>query len=341
MYQIDLPSAANALPAPAALGAVGYFQDEDAGLGVEGTIVPADYMNMLMLELLNLLAAASIAPSKTTYNQVLAAINFLIDAAIASVASSVQGSRKKLKIVNDGGTPNTVMDVTADELVLEDGGGDTWKLSGVNLTVNSALAGAGGLDTGALAASTAYHIWVIAEPGGASPACIMSLSATAPTMPGGYTLKARVGGTAITDSAKHFLRLTQLGEDVQFAVTPATNTANMVQLASGTSGSVSVPTYTAVSLAGLVPATARRARFAIYGGGLTADFTLLAPNPNYGPGLGSGTPSGSTNVPYFQWGSQNLFAIGQCEMLLESLNAYYASSNADAALWLAGFTESL
>jgi len=60
------------------------------------------------------------------------------------------------------------------------------------LAVNIAASGAGGLDTGVEAPSTWYAIWIIA--GAAVPvAGMFSVSATAPTMPAGYTLKRRVG----------------------------------------------------------------------------------------------------------------------------------------------------
>lgn len=270
------------------------------------------------------------------------AASFLVLSVLSAGAPAVQGARKNLKIVNDAGSPNTVMDITADELVLEDGAGATVKLAALAVTVNSAAAGVGGLDTGALAAGTAYHIWAVAQPGGANPSAIMSLSSTAPTMPAGYTLKARVGGTAITDASKHFLRLLQLGEDVQFTVTPATNTANMLLLAVGTSGSVTTPTYAALSLVGLIPSTALRARFAVGAGFSSALFTLLAPNPNYGPAYNGGSPATSTtNVPFFQRGSNSVDDIMEVDMLLESMNAYYASNASNSAVWLTGFKENL
>lgn len=50
--------------------------------------------------------------------------------------------------------------------------------------------GANGLDTGARAASTWYHVWAICKADGTSPDILFSLSATAPTMPATWTLKA-------------------------------------------------------------------------------------------------------------------------------------------------------
>lgn len=54
----------------------------EGGVGQPPTIPGADWFNQITNELLNLLAAAGIAPDKATDNQVLAAINWLISAAV-------------------------------------------------------------------------------------------------------------------------------------------------------------------------------------------------------------------------------------------------------------------
>lgn len=69
MFRIDGATAAALLPSPAAAGAPGYFQNE--------TIVTPDWLNMVQEELLALLAAAAVSPSKTTFNQVKTALDTL------------------------------------------------------------------------------------------------------------------------------------------------------------------------------------------------------------------------------------------------------------------------
>jgi hypothetical protein len=78
MYQYDDPTCATSLPAPAAPGTPGWFTDGNPSAGEQATILRSDFTNMLMLELLNVVEAAGITPSKTTYNQVLAAIKALV-----------------------------------------------------------------------------------------------------------------------------------------------------------------------------------------------------------------------------------------------------------------------
>jgi hypothetical protein len=52
---------------------------------------------------------------------------------------------------------------------------------------------AGALDTGAIANSTWYHVWLIERVDTGVVDVLFSLSATAPTMPANYTRKRRIG----------------------------------------------------------------------------------------------------------------------------------------------------
>ncbi|MFD1557103.1 hypothetical protein ACFSHT_15990 [Paraburkholderia silviterrae] len=77
MFQTDQPSAASSLPAPAVAGTQGFFTNGNPVSGIPATILDADFMNMLMMELINIVEAAGLTPSKTAYNQVLTAIRAL------------------------------------------------------------------------------------------------------------------------------------------------------------------------------------------------------------------------------------------------------------------------
>jgi hypothetical protein len=77
MFQTDQATAANTLPTPSAAGTPGYFTNGNPASGVAATILDADFMNMIMMELSNVVTGAGIALSKTAYNQVLAAIKRL------------------------------------------------------------------------------------------------------------------------------------------------------------------------------------------------------------------------------------------------------------------------
>lgn len=92
MFKIDVGSAAASLPAPAAAGTPGFFTDGDPVAGTPGTIVTADFMNMTMMELLNLVAAGGLTPSKTTYTQVRDAVLALTTAQSGNVSGIIQYS---------------------------------------------------------------------------------------------------------------------------------------------------------------------------------------------------------------------------------------------------------
>lgn len=89
MYQIDVPSAAAVLPASTAPGVAGYFTDGSVAGGVDPTVMPAEFMNALMLEMINVIAAGGLAPAKGTYNQMLLAIENLIEARSGNYAVDV------------------------------------------------------------------------------------------------------------------------------------------------------------------------------------------------------------------------------------------------------------
>lgn len=108
MHRIDGTTASTILPAPKPIGAPGFFTAGTVG-GQAATIVEADWLNTVQEELLAILAAAAIAPSKATNTQVIAAILQLIanntrrrlvaplDLYVATTGSDL----------NDGLTPST------------------------------------------------------------------------------------------------------------------------------------------------------------------------------------------------------------------------------------------
>jgi len=114
----------------------------------------------------------------------------LVNQSAAQVPQTLCGAIG-LKIVNDTSTPNTKADVTADQITMINGAGQTVSRTNVSFVLNFTVNGANGLDTGALTTSTWYNIWVIDN--GTTGASLGSLSATAPTMPSGYSYKCRIG----------------------------------------------------------------------------------------------------------------------------------------------------
>jgi hypothetical protein len=109
----------------------GYFTNGNPGTGVAATILDADFMNMVMMELTNVVSAGGLTPSKTTYNQVLSAINGLI----TKLAGHGQC------ILSTGGTTNlTLFPMNGNNLIIN---GVTQQVpqAGVSYTLSGTTAG--------------------------------------------------------------------------------------------------------------------------------------------------------------------------------------------------------
>lgn len=161
-----------------------------------------------------------------------------------------------LIVSNDATTPNTKVNISAGtardsnnmmDITL---GSTNANLEGSTVTaplvVDTATVGANGIDTGTLAASKVYAVYVIADSRYYKPtAGLVSLSLTAPQLPFGYD-SFRLVGYAVTDSSVHFLKMyiAGTGNYRQFFYDSPQATAI-------TAGAAT--TYTAITLTTLVP----------------------------------------------------------------------------------------
>lgn len=203
--------------------------------------------------------------------------------------------------------PNTQAFVVADEFTLENGFGDKWPLTlGVSVTADATVVGANGIDAGSLGTSQWYSLWVIGNSVTNTVAGLISLSATLPTLPAGYTFFARAGWMR-TDGSSHFLKILQYGRAARY-------TGTMPQMASGAG------TYASgVAVANFVPPTAAKivvtaagaigaAANLIVGAGASTSPTAI----NIANGTGGGTISANSTV----------------ELTLEGANIFYGASTA-------------
>ncbi|BCF98056.1 hypothetical protein PPGU19_026250 [Paraburkholderia sp. PGU19] len=99
MYQTDNSTAAVSQPAATAAGSAGFFTDGNPATSTPATIVPAEWLNAVMMELVNVVIGAGLTLSKTTYNQVLAAIKrigqntvVLADTGVANAYTAVNAT---------------------------------------------------------------------------------------------------------------------------------------------------------------------------------------------------------------------------------------------------------
>lgn len=145
-------------------------------------------------------------------------------------------------VVTNGGTAATQVVTTADSLLVYDSNGIPALLTSVNVTATITTSGANGLDTGAEAADTWYHIWVIWD--GTTTAALLSTSSTAPTMPSGYTHKQRVGAVR-NNASSNFVLFRQLGRK-----------ARLGERITVKSGAFTTGAWTAITVTDFFPPTA-------------------------------------------------------------------------------------
>jgi hypothetical protein len=234
--------------------------------------------------------------------------------ALVKLSSTVQGGFKNLNIATaDGATANTV---TVDQLVVQNASGDAILLRSVNNTTT--------IDTGSIASNRWYYIWIFFNPTSGNVLARYSLSATAPSLPSGYTYSARIGAARTKSGSAVFLGTIQYGEYAQYTTPP------VPVLGSGNVGNVTTPTWVAVPVANFVPTTAGR----IFGySGSAGTGLIVAPNNSYG-----GSTS-AANKPPLILTSGNTAAM--FNFTLESANIYWASSAANDYIACMGWIDNL
>lgn len=258
----------------------------------------------------------------------------------ASGASAPLCGATGLKITNSASLPNTVITLSASQLVMETASGivqsrNNVSLTAINISTGTTTSSPNGMD--GESPGTSNWVYIYAIDNGAAPAGLVSLSSTAPTLPSGYNYKCRLAAMRV-DGSGNLLRTLQLGAKVQYVVTPATNTANLPVMISGASGNVTTPTWTAVAVAGFVPPSATSLIGILSPGNpIATEVTMAAPNQNYGaynstsnppPLVAASTTSNITyNIPF--------------DFLLESTSVYYAASGTTPFLASLGWKDSV
>jgi hypothetical protein len=120
--------------------------------------------------------------------------------------------------------------------------------------------GNGALDTGTIAANTWYHIYLIERTDTGVVDVLMSLSASAPTMPASYNVKRRIGSIR-TIAASNLMQFTQVGD--QFIINPP------VFDGGSAAGGISIPITTTLITLSYVPSGIQTVAF--FEAFLTAD----------------------------------------------------------------------
>ncbi|NMG64874.1 hypothetical protein GPA19_07940 [Azoarcus indigens] len=252
-------------------------------------------------------------------------VDFVVLDALAPGA--IQGAFSNLKLSAAGTGPSIA--VSYDDLVLGNGSGGYVSEHNVAGTITTTTVGAGGLDAGVLAASTWYSIWRIGKADGARN-WLFSLSATSPTMPAGYTLKARIGWFRTDSTAnKYPLSFIQSGRSVRYKPAAGSNLTLTPQMASGVAGTIGT-TLVAAAVGAFVPPTASIIKLQTYtgGGGAVQVNSSSVASITGTTGFDNTVPTGATPSV-------------QGELMLESTNIYWASNFASSAIYCSGWEDNL
>ncbi|MGU7784873.1 hypothetical protein [Burkholderia sp. PU8-34] len=246
MYQIDNASAAASQPASTAAGTGGFFTDGNPATGTPATIVPAEWLNSVMMELINVVKAGGVTPAKNQFNNVLSALGSMFSPVVGSMRNAVMS-------VTAASASATF---TADEIIVETAlGGQTFRLANFSKTINLATTGAGGMDTGSAPTSGFVALYAIYNPTTQTAALLAknATSAVQPNvygganMPAGYTASALVSVYPTNSSG-----LLNVGSQFDRTV----STAGFTALSTTTPAA----SYTSFSIAGAVPPNAKTVR---------------------------------------------------------------------------------
>lgn len=261
-------------------------------------------------------------------------------AGAVSVAQPLQAGFKNLIITNTTATtPSSQLNFTADMLTLWNTSNGAVSITSFSVTVNANTSGANGLDTGSFATNSWYFIWAIYNPTTATAAGLLSLSSTAPTMPSGYTYKARYGSVR-SNAAPAFQNFMQKGRRQQYIVGTFTGNAltAVPNIANGTAGTYShtTPTFVTASLASFAPSTASEIFIvpSLSFQGSAAASVQIAPNISYG-----GTNTTTGNVPAAQLENTNQIAV--FGFLLETTSIAWTSNNTGGAISILGYVDNI
>ena len=251
-------------------------------------------------------------------------------------ATSMCGFAQGLKIVNNAGTPNTKIDISAvNACMVTSAGVSIFKNSAavtIDLTTGTSTSAANGMDGEARGTSAWLYLYLINN--GTTTAGLATLTSPLsgnPTLPSGYTYYTYIGAMRV-DGSGNLLRTQQNGKRAHYVVTSATNTAAWPTMGNGTTGSTSSPTWVAITLSGFVPATASAVQVSANGDvGGTPTAVIAAPNNSFGNAASTNPPPLATS------GVANNTALAT--LPIESASLYWASGGTDGYLFCVGWDD--
>ena len=232
-----------------------------------------------------------------------------------------------LKVVR---TNVTTVTVTADELVLQDTNGYSYRIQTVSEAIAITTAGASGLDAGAEAANTIYYIWIMRKSSDGTVNGLLSVeySAASVTFPAGYDQWAIVSCVG-NNNTSDFIDFTQEGNRYDFITSGAMASGSTV---SATTSIDLTPDDMSTNPA-FVPSALSTITFGTLFSGGTASNIGIA---NYNVAANLATAS-SDNAGAIVNGATYAVVYWQLRVVTADI-LYWASDNAAAKVYIQGFT---
>lgn len=216
----------------------------------------------------------------------------------AASGTVLQGYIGGLTLSNDVGTPNTVYDIAAGQATSDDATTLMTLASAYTKTTGAWAVGTGNgsLDTGAVANSTWYHVFVIERTDTSVVDLLISTSATAPTMPTNYTKKRRIG-SFFTSGAAAIIGFVQHGNTFLWKTPINTLNATSPGATTAVSQTVSVPPGVIVEFIGSALVTnAATTTFVYYSDLATTDTAAAGGAFTFATGLVNEAPGGQIRI---------------------------------------------
>jgi hypothetical protein len=245
----------------------------------------------------------------------------------AVVAVTPMCGATNLLIKNNAGTPNTLIDYSADTAVMVNSSGGSKTVSSLSGTINTTNVGVIDGIQAARVLSTWYNIYFLSN--GTTNGAFTVAQGTALSAPAGYTYSCFMG-VMRTDAATNLYTTTQKGIRSQWVLAGgASNVPTMPSITSGSSGAV----WFGASVSSVAPPSARSIIITLAGGNSTT-VAGAAPNASYpAPGVAIGVPLQCGNS-----GGTNMVCSSTGELVLESTTVYYWSNAATYGLFALGWT---
>lgn len=240
MHLNDHPTSVSVKPASAAPSNPGWCNHALPGTTDIPTVVTADVLNTIMAELKNAVEGAGLTLDSTNDAQLLAAMLSLAD------SSGAVGSVKPYGMQLAPTPSFTTTRVTIAAGFTRDSTNTARIVFGAPLIKRldqawAAGGGNGGRDTGSLANGQTWHVFAILKPTTGDIDALFSQSATAPTLPAGFTKFRRLGSILLDPAATTIRPFKQAGDEFYLVPRSADYAAQANGAGTPTLRSVSVP----------------------------------------------------------------------------------------------------